>query len=202
MARAVDPAGLTGTVVVLAGGRGTRLGGAHKPQLVVAGRSLLDHLLDGIPATVAVIVVGPPQPAGRPVRFCREDPPYGGPVAALAAAVPLVESSSLGLVAADMPSAGEPLGDLLVRWSGEEALVPVDQVGRRQPLCSVFDTAAIRRALATLGPPAGRSMRDLVALLSVTEVVLGPRQSAQLVDVDEPADLDSVVVRPGAIDRE
>jgi molybdopterin-guanine dinucleotide biosynthesis protein A len=196
VARAADPAGLRRTVVVLAGGRGARLGGANKPQLLLAGRSLLDHVLDAVPSAAAVVVVGPEQPTARPVWFCREEPAYGGPVAALSAALPLVASPAFGLVAADMPRAGGYLVELMARWSGEEALIPVDASGRRQSLCSVLDATAVRRALTLLGPPAGRSLRDLMALLSVTEVPVDQARIAALADVDEPADLAALDAAP------
>jgi molybdopterin-guanine dinucleotide biosynthesis protein A len=46
----------------------------------------------------------------------------------------------------------------------------VDPAGRRQPLAAVYDRAALAAALVTLGGPAGRSMRALVASLDVVEV--------------------------------
>jgi molybdopterin-guanine dinucleotide biosynthesis protein A len=51
--------------VVLAGGAGRRLGGRHKPGITVAGRTLLDHVLDAVAAADRVVVVGPRQPTGR-----------------------------------------------------------------------------------------------------------------------------------------
>ncbi|SDN71245.1 Molybdopterin-guanine dinucleotide biosynthesis protein A [Actinomyces ruminicola] len=79
-------------VVVLAGGTGRRLGGASKPDVVVRGARLLDHVLGGIERVRAqlppgdVVVVAPPTvavPAG--VLRALEDPPWGGPVAGIAA---------------------------------------------------------------------------------------------------------------------
>lgn len=79
-------------VVVLAGGTGRRLGGASKPDVVVRGIRLLDHVLRGIQRVRAqlpsgrVVVVAPSAvavPAG--VLRALEDPPLGGPVAGIAA---------------------------------------------------------------------------------------------------------------------
>ena len=180
------------TAVVLAGGRGTRKGGTDKLQVLIGGRSLLAHVVDGLPTVVPVVVVGPEQAAPRPVRFVRESPAFGGPVAALAAALPAVQTPVVGLVGADMPRAAPLLARLVVEWSGEEVLVAVDADGRRQQLCSVWATAALASALARLDPPAGHSLRDLLGLLEVTERRLDDVESRLLVDVDVPDDLTSL----------
>lgn len=96
--------------VVLAGGRGERLGGADKPALHFRGRTLLRRAVDAATAAGArpVVVVGPAaadpadppgadnqadadsQPGNAPpsaagLRWTREDPPHSGPAAAVAA---------------------------------------------------------------------------------------------------------------------
>jgi len=78
-------------MIILAGGRASRLGGADKPGLTVGGRTLLDAVLAAgteAGARQAVIVgparpVGGRPPGGPPVRFVREEPPGAGPVPAL-----------------------------------------------------------------------------------------------------------------------
>src|SRR3954453_8560212 len=89
--------------IVLAGGRARRLGGAPKPQLTVGGRRLLDHVLDAVPDAAHVVVVGPEQAAERPVVWCQEAPPGGGPVGALAAGLPRTSADVVVLLAADLP---------------------------------------------------------------------------------------------------
>lgn len=88
-----DTAGGVLDVIVLAGGTGRRLGGACKPDVLVAGRRMLDHVLDGVaglrgrglPAGRVVVVA--PQQVALPDGVLRalEDPPLGGPVAGVAA---------------------------------------------------------------------------------------------------------------------
>ncbi|TFD37384.1 molybdenum cofactor guanylyltransferase, partial [Cryobacterium sp. TMT2-10] len=46
-------------LIVLAGGRGSRLDGALKPAVEVAGRSLLSRVLDARGLARRVVVVGP-----------------------------------------------------------------------------------------------------------------------------------------------
>ena len=78
-------------MIILAGGRATRLGGADKPGLTVGGRTLLDAVLAAGTEAGArqAVIVGPDRPGiaddagGPPVRFVREEPPGSGPVPAL-----------------------------------------------------------------------------------------------------------------------
>lgn len=90
--------------VILAGGRAERLGGASKPDLVVDGRSLLETAIDAARSAgcARIVVVGPPSLEAVGCVVVREDPPFGGPVAALAA----------GLAAlADAPAPDAPAPD-------------------------------------------------------------------------------------------
>jgi len=79
------PGGAAFDAVVLAGGRGSRLGGASKPEVLVGGRALVDHVLDGVRDARRVVLVAPASVARPGVRTVLEDPPGGGPVAGLAA---------------------------------------------------------------------------------------------------------------------
>lgn len=85
-------------VVVLAGGTAQRLGGVSKPDVVVAGRRMIDWVLDGLeqlPEVARAVVVAPEDvelPDG--VRRTLEDPPLGGPVAGIAAGLLKLAQSS------------------------------------------------------------------------------------------------------------
>lgn len=177
------------TAIVLAGGRGTRMNGTDKPQVTLHGRPLLSHVVDTIPREVPVIIVGPAQPTPRHVRWVRESPLFGGPVAAIASAVPLVTTPLVGVIAADMPWAGHLLSALAQGWSGEQAIVPVDVQGRSQALCSVWSTDAVRQALTRLGDPNDRPMRDLLSSLPCVDLPVDAAASTLLVDVDDLATL-------------
>jgi molybdopterin-guanine dinucleotide biosynthesis protein A len=97
--------------VVLAGGRGTRLGGTDKPGLIVGGQTLLSAVVSAVTSAGAdrIVVVGPERPgdlstgAGGRVRYAREDPPGRGPVAALACGLEQVSAPVIVLLAADLP---------------------------------------------------------------------------------------------------
>src|SRR3954470_16309513 len=71
------------SAVVLAGGVAARLDGVDKASVELDGRTLLAWALDAVVDASEVVVVGDPVPTERPVTFTRENPRYGGPVAAL-----------------------------------------------------------------------------------------------------------------------
>lgn len=98
--------------VVLAGGRGSRLGGADKPGMVVGTRTLLTAVVSAAAGAGAghVVIVGPSRPGIRAgadtsckVEFVREDPPCTGPVAGLRCGLAGVHAPWVAVLAADMP---------------------------------------------------------------------------------------------------
>ena len=117
-------------LVILAGGRGSRLGGQDKAALVVGGRSLVERLLRDVDLGGTVVVVGrtplPPAPDGRTVLQTLEDPPDGGPVAGIAAGL-------------------DALSDVPTEWV---AVAAVDVVRQENRL--------LRRRFARLGRRCGR----------------------------------------------
>lgn len=183
-------------VVVIAGGRATRFG-SDKPHAVLAGRTLLEHVLAGVEAgaePVMVVVVGP-RPPGRPevagVTFVLEEPRWGGPVAALRAGARTLPDAVrlVAVLAADTPFCGPAVPRLVQALAGAEAAVDaavgVDPDGRRQHLLAAFRIDPLRRALDQLSP-AGAAMKSVLARLRVAEVPLSAQESF---DVDSPLDL-------------
>ncbi|GIF56303.1 molybdenum cofactor guanylyltransferase [Asanoa iriomotensis] len=160
--------------VVLAGGSARRMGGSDKPSLVVAGRSLRDRVLDAVAAADPTVVVGGRTDVPPGVRYTREDPPGGGPVAAVAAGLAAVgpEPQVVALVAGDLPmlttAAVTGLGHAL---STADGALFVDADGRRQLLCGVWRPDSLRRRLTALASAGhGASMRALIEPLRVVEV--------------------------------
>lgn len=163
--------------VVLAGGAADRLGGADKPALRVGGSTLLDRVLAACADASATVVVGPRRPTGRPVVWAREDPPGGGPLPALAAALDRVNEDVVLLLAADLPflDARTVAGLLagLAGTAGAEAdgVVVVDDSGRDQPLLAAYRAEPLRRELALLateyGTLTGLPLRLLAGALTL-----------------------------------
>lgn len=189
--------------MVLTGGRGSRLGGAVKAELDLGGGPLIARLLDALAAAgvADAVVVGPAPshvPDGLRVRITREDPPFGGPAAAVQAALPLVEAPWVLLLACDLPRSGDVVRLLLDHWAGgtgggRDGLVLVDDERQPQWLAGVYAREVLAEALraatseATLGGRRGPRMGDVVRRLQL-EPVADPSGASR--DVDTPKDVE------------
>jgi molybdopterin-guanine dinucleotide biosynthesis protein A len=144
------PVPVTG-VVVIAGGAGLRAGGADKALLLLDGRPLLAHVLQGVRAAVPaaqLVVVGPPRPGFAEVTWTREPVPGSGPLAALDAGLAaLTEVDQVLLLGGDMPYVARGVPGLLAALDDAEAAVLVDEQGYDQPLASAWRWAALDSAV-------------------------------------------------------
>src|SRR3954449_8844914 len=177
------------TAVVLAGGKAARLGGQAKPQLEVGGRPMLATVLAAVADASARVVVGPAQPVPGGVVLVREQPPGGGPVAALRAGLPEVTTDVVALLAGDLPFlTADLVAELRARLTGDGVLV-VDEGGRDQYLLGVWRTAALRSATADVRGPT--PLRRVLAGLAVTRhrPRVEPGTPPPWTDCDTPADL-------------
>ncbi|MCT1867709.1 NTP transferase domain-containing protein [Dermabacter sp. p3-SID358] len=174
---------INGAAVVLAGGRGSRMGGVDKPALDVGERSMRASALwaarSALGEGAPLVLVGERGPDVREIGAAcvREDPPFSGPVAGLARG--MVELEHLGnaydvvlVLGGDMPWLEPRVLSTLVNESvGTPGKVAgaVDASGRRQFLCAAWPHAALSRALAHLGGSdgslAGASAKSLYRAL-------------------------------------
>jgi molybdopterin-guanine dinucleotide biosynthesis protein A len=177
------------TAVVLAGGRAARLGGQAKPQLAVGGRPILAAVLDAADDADRRIVVGPTQPVPPDVLLVREQPPGGGPVAAVRAGLADVTTDVVVVLAGDLPFlTAEVVRGLRERLHGDGVLV-VDGSGRDQYLLGAWRTAALRTATATAtGPSSLRRVLSPIAFQRWRPEVR-PGEPPPWLDCDTPADL-------------
>lgn len=182
------------TAVVLAGGASSRFG-SDKLAAVVDQQNLLDHTLAGLPPELAVVVVGPQRATSRPVTFTREQPPGGGPTAALVAGLRAAldtRPDAIVVLPGDAPTAGHGAPALLAALIDHDAAVAVDSGGQVQPLQLALRPGAARQLIELAGPGegAGQSARRLIARLDPPPrpVTLDP---AALFDIDTPAALRS-----------
>ena len=167
--------------LILAGGAGQRLDGADKPALWVGSRSLLQHVLDGVAEARRIVVVGPPRleaarfgaRTGADVRRCQEQPPGGGPVAAVAAGLPETDADVVLVLAADMPWVSAAVPALLSALSGgadPDVAVLTDAGGRRNHVAAAWRRGALAAVVDGLGPPDGLAARMLYRDAVVVEV--------------------------------
>jgi molybdopterin-guanine dinucleotide biosynthesis protein A len=156
------------------------MGGADKAAIPVAGQSMLTRVLAAVHDADPQVVVGR-VPPDLPVQVAStsEEPPGGGPVAATAAGLALVPEgvSFTALLAADLPLlTGEAIDvlRLTVESAPLQGAVYRDAEGRRQTLCGVWRTSALREAVAKLaeerGGLHGASMHALLDHLRFIEV--------------------------------
>jgi len=174
-------------VVVLAGGASRRFG-TDKLDHDLDGATLLDHALAGVPADLPVVVVGPVRRVARSVTFVREDPPGGGPGAALITGLHAALDRGAEVVVTlpgDAPDAGSAVPVLLDGLVGTDAAVGVDPDGQQQPLQVALTAAAARVLIAAAGETAGAgaSVRRMLGALDPRPV---PLDGAAAFDIDTP----------------
>ena len=180
--------------VVLAGGRGTRLGGADKPGLIVGDQTLLGSVVSAVTSAGAdrIVVVGPERPgAGGRIRYAREDPPGRGPVAALACGLEQVSAPAVVLLAADLPFLRPAhITRLLTALADPEVpgVVLLDDSARPQWLVSGWAAAGLRGALARYP---GSSLGGLLGPLDPTLLPdeTAPGEPPGWLDCDTAGDL-------------
>ncbi|MFJ2086753.1 molybdenum cofactor guanylyltransferase [Micromonospora chokoriensis] len=172
----------TYAAVVLAGGAARRMGGVDKPAVPVGGRPMRDRVLAAVADATPRVLVGPADAVPNGVRVAREDPPGGGPVAAAAAGLAVLDPDTtlVALLAADLPLLTRPaIGELLDHLTQVEPQPDgacfVDGDGRRQSLCGVWRVSALRAGLDRLaaergGSLSGAPVRALLAGLVTREV--------------------------------
>ncbi len=172
--------------VVLAGGRGRRLGGADKAMLDIAGRTSLQRVLDALGEVQRIVVVGPERDVTTPVRWTREQPARSGPASALRAGIALTSAPVVVVLAADTPLVrGSTVRRLLDAIGTSDGALLVDGEGRDQPLVGAY------RRSAVAGRP-GSSLRWLLGGLDLNRL---PDTEAVSLDVDTAADLARVRAR-------
>jgi molybdopterin-guanine dinucleotide biosynthesis protein A len=190
-------------IIILAGGRATRLGGADKPGLVVGGQTLLGTVVAaGTDAGARrVVIVGPGRPdiadhsGAAAIRFVREEPPGSGPVPALRRGLAELgehgaeDEPWVAVLAADLPFLrAAHLRTLLTTAASHDGAVLADDGGRAQWLAGCWRTEALRRAAAGY---AGSSLRGLLAPLHPVSVSLppSPGEPPPWLDCDTEQDL-------------
>ena len=190
--------------VILAGGRSSRLGGSPKSALMFDGATLLERSLAAAADARHTVVVGPAA-AGLPggVLTAREDPPFAGPAAAIAAGLDALRGAGPAdlvlVLACDMPRVGQAVRALLDAFpgAGADGVMAASADGRLQPLAGFYSTTALERAVqaaAARNALVHGSVFALLASLDVQAVVV-PAGSTDDVDTWDDAAALGVAVR-------
>ncbi len=173
--------------IVLAGGRGARLGGVDKASLDLDGSTLLDRTLAAVAGASRIVVVGDVVAPGAVVL--QEEPRFAGPAAAVGAGLAQVREAYVLLVGCDQPFLSEAIEVLLAAAAGD-GVVAVDADGRRQHLMSVVSAEALRESVRAQPSWANLPLRALLAPLDLLEVAVPARAT---LDIDTWHDRDSAL---------
>lgn len=192
--------GFAWDAVILAGGRGSRLGGVRKADLRLGGVRLLDRVLSAVGGARCIAVVGEEDlVVPDRVLSTRERPPFAGPAAGLAAGVDTLATDRrspapwIMVLGCDLPGVhrGVPVLVDAARRAGSE----VDALGAGDPiggggvewLTSIVRRSALVRAIDRTGAHGlvNCPMRRLLGDLAWTRV---PVPAGTVDDVDTWAD--------------
>jgi molybdopterin-guanine dinucleotide biosynthesis protein A len=164
--------------VILAGGRGRRLGGADKAEIDIGGTRLIDLAVSAAAAADRTIVVGPRRATSRRVVWARERPVGGGPVPAIAAGLRHVSSEAVLLLAVDMPFVDTSVVGAIVRRLGDsegrvDGVMLRDDSGHAQPLAAAYVSARLRDALSAQDELVGAPLQGVVERLTLVDLPAG-----------------------------
>lgn len=165
------------TGLVLAGGRGQRMGGVDKGWVAYRGRPLIEIVVERLAPQVGTLVIS----ANRNLQRYRTvggvgavvsdvDGDYDGPLAGILAAIPIVRTPWLAVVPCDAPLLPATLVERLAA-----ALTPpreaacVRSAGELQPVFALV-ACALQPRLRTYFDAGGRSMRGWFASVDALPV--------------------------------
>ncbi len=161
-----------GAAAIIAGGRGRRLGGLDKSQLVIGGRRIIERqlaVLGQVVPRVLVITDDHHRFCTSGLQVCDDVLPGAGPLGGLHTALTRSPGRRTLVVAGDLPFlSGAFLRHLAVRTPHADAVVPRNAAGL-QPLCAVYDRGCAEAIRARIERGRHRLM-DLAGWLRVTEV--------------------------------
>ncbi len=180
--------------IIVAGGRGSRLGGIDKPALRTEGKTLLAHAIAAVGGARRVSVVRATDDVPVDGRITRtvELPPRSGPASAIAAGLadlgPVERGAAplVAVLAADLAHSGDAFAALQRHPvpPAADGLLAVDPEGRDQPLLAIYRTAALTEAVGAR-PTDGLGVSATIAGLVLERIPLDQRLCA---DVDDEAD--------------
>ncbi len=188
------------TGLILAGGRGARLGGADKGLLPLTGQALVQHVFERLAPQVGTVLLSANRNHARyrALGFAPLDDgpyPYAGPLAGLRTGLLACETPWLLAVACDLPRLPLDLCARLLAAAPRQdtrARVPFDGT-RHQYACLLLPAGALAVVESSL--QAGRhSLRGLLATIGWLGVDFAADMCTQdaFANLNTPADIDTL----------
>ncbi|MEW6569361.1 MAG: molybdenum cofactor guanylyltransferase [Chloroflexota bacterium] len=185
------------TVAIQAGGRSRRMG-RDKGLVPLAGKPLIQHLLDrvaGLGDEILVTTNRPDDYAFLGVRLASDPVPGAGALAGLHTALEAARGQTVIVLACDMPFVSRPLLEHLLKLARQgEAQVVVPRRGREyEPLHAVYARACLAAIEAAQAAGEGRMIsffsRVRVAAVEEDELVRYDPEGLSFFNVNTPEDL-------------
>lgn len=155
--------------IIIAGGKGKRLGGVSKPELEVGGVRLLDRVLDSAASAKTTVVVADIEvPDG--VLATMEEPPGSGPAAGLVAGLAAITDPAEWtlVLAVDMPDASLAVDALLnaAQEDVDRGFALTSDRGGPEWLAGIYRSEALRESAAQFGAATNLPVRTILQPLS------------------------------------
>lgn len=185
--------------VILTGGASTRMG-KDKATLIIEGQSCSSRLAKLLTqSTNPCLEVGPGHSG---LDFVLEDPPFQGPLVALALAKQELEKkyNYLGpvvVLACDLPFVTNKLISLLVNWPSDNSVIPILET-KPQPLCARFskDSLEIIQLLVQEGKRSIKSLFDRTKIDWIDETKWSDQiDRREFLDIDTPLDIQNYGIK-------
>jgi len=190
MHKAVTPFPRTDcSAAILAGGAATRMGGAVKPLLEVAGATILERLLDSLDGRFAEILVVAKEPgpfaaakqlSRRSWRLALDRRPARSSLTGIHAALSASASAHVFITAGDTPLLAPALLEALLAHlrPEDDVVLPLKPDGYFEPLCAIYS----RRCLPFI--EAQLAAGDYKIIRFFDQVRVNPLPVAQLLAAD------------------
>jgi molybdopterin-guanine dinucleotide biosynthesis protein A len=181
------------TGLILAGGRGQRLGGVDKGLQPWRGAPLVDHALARLAPQVREVLISANRNAAayasRGVRVLADDwPDFPGPLAGILAGLRAATTPWLAVVPCDSPALPADMFARLAQGLGDAPGAVVQRAGRLEPVCCLLSTA-LADDLARYLSEGGRRVADWVARHAAPVAFDRAEDAAAFANVNTPAEL-------------
>jgi molybdopterin-guanine dinucleotide biosynthesis protein A len=186
------PDAITG--LVLAGGRGQRMGGVDKGLQPWRGRPLVDHALARLAPQVREVMISANRNAAdyatRAARVLADDSDdFPGPLAGILAGLRAASTPWLAVVPCDSPQLPTDLFARLAQGLGDAPGAVVQRDQRMEPVCCLLSTT-LADDLARYLAEGGRRVEGWVARHAVRVPFDRPQDAAAFANVNTLADLE------------